>query len=65
MLFEQRLNKFNNYVLEGNEGSMYMRLKLGCVQAGVRRQVIYTNAKDQDLILFGLTKDKFIADHRI
>ncbi|WDF52710.1 hypothetical protein PQ460_09965 [Paenibacillus sp. KACC 21273] len=42
-----------------------MRLKLGCIQAGVRRQVICTNAKDQDLILFGLKKDKFIADHRI
>lgn len=60
---ERRLHKFNDYVLEGNDGSIRMMKKLGCVQEGVRRQVIYTNGKYQDLILFGLTKDEFLAHH--
>ncbi|MFD1989996.1 GNAT family N-acetyltransferase [Paenibacillus nicotianae] len=38
---ERRLNKFNDYVLEGNEGSIQMMKKLGCVQEGIRREVIY------------------------
>jgi len=58
--FERRLNKFNDYVLEGNEPSAAMMRKLGCVQEGVRRKVIYTNGKYLDLILFGLTKDEFV-----
>ncbi|WP_458126689.1 GNAT family N-acetyltransferase [Paenibacillus sp. Z3-2] len=58
--FERRLNKFNDYVLHGNEPSAAMMRKLGCVQEGVRRQVIYTDGKYQDLILFGLTKDEFM-----
>ncbi|MFL0374058.1 GNAT family protein [Paenibacillus amylolyticus] len=59
--FERRLNKFNDYVLQGNEPSAAMMRKLGCIQEGVRRQVIYTDGKYQDLILFGLTKDEFMA----
>ncbi|MEK4661158.1 GNAT family protein [Priestia sp. FSL H7-0729] len=59
--FERRLNKFNDYVLQGNEPSAAMMRKLGCVQEGVRRQVIYTDGKYQDLILFGLTKDEFMV----
>ncbi|NUU79771.1 GNAT family N-acetyltransferase [Paenibacillus xylanilyticus] len=57
---ERRLHKFNDYVLEGNEGSAKMMRKLGCVQEGVRRQVVYINGKHLDFILFGLTKDEFI-----
>ncbi|WP_242698538.1 GNAT family N-acetyltransferase [Bacillus sp. SD088] len=57
---ERRLNKFNDAVLEGNEGSTKMMRKLGCVQEGVRRKVIYTNGQYLDMILFGLTKDEFI-----
>lgn len=57
---ERRLNKFNDSVLEGNEGSTKMMRKLGCVQEGVRRKVIYTNGQYLDMILFGLTKDEFI-----
>ncbi|WP_255319720.1 GNAT family N-acetyltransferase [Paenibacillus amylolyticus] len=59
--FERRLNKFNDSVLEGNEPSAAMMRKLGCVQEGVRRQVIYTDGKYQDMILFGLTKDEFMV----
>lgn len=57
---ERRLNKFNDYVLDGNEGSAQMMRKLGCVQEGVRRQVVYINGRYRDFILFGLTKDEFI-----
>ncbi|MEF3353788.1 GNAT family protein [Paenibacillus sp. GYB006] len=57
---ERRLNKFNDYVLEGNVGSAQMMRKLGCIQEGVRRQVVYVNGKYLDFIMFGLTKDEFI-----
>ncbi|WP_010275754.1 GNAT family N-acetyltransferase [Paenibacillus senegalensis] len=57
---ERRLNKFNDYVLEGNKGSEKMMRKLGCVQEGVRRQVVYINGKYLDFIMFGMTKDEFI-----
>lgn len=58
--FERRLHKFNDYVLEGNEGSVKMMEKLGCIQEGVRRQVVYMDGQYVDLILFGLTKDEFV-----
>lgn len=57
---ERRLNKFNDSVLEGNEGSAKMMKKLGCVQEGVRRQVVYINGQYLDFIMFGLTKDEFV-----
>ncbi|PAD43923.1 GNAT family N-acetyltransferase [Bacillus sp. 7520-S] len=57
---ERRLHKFNDCVLEGNEGSIKMMEKLGCVQEGVRRQVVYINGQYVDLILFGLTKAEFL-----
>lgn len=61
---ERRLNKFNDYVLEGNIGSAKMMRKLGCIQEGVRRQVVYVNGKYLDFILFGLTKDEFIEKQK-
>jgi RimJ/RimL family protein N-acetyltransferase len=63
--FERRLNKFNDIVLEGNTASASMLKKLGCFQEGVRRQVIYTNGKYMDELLFGLTKDEFIESTKI
>ncbi len=62
--FERRLNKFNDSVLEGNEGSAKMMKKLGCVQEGVRRQAVYINGQYLDFILFGLTKDEFIEKQK-
>ncbi|WP_434751534.1 GNAT family N-acetyltransferase [Paenibacillus amylolyticus] len=59
---ERRLHKFNDYVLEGNEGSARMMQKLGCVQEGIRRQVVYINGKHMDFIMFGLTKDEYLAN---
>ncbi|MBX0320588.1 GNAT family N-acetyltransferase [Alkalihalobacillus clausii] len=58
--FERRLHKFNDCVLKGNEGSVKMMEKLGCIQEGVRRQVVYMDGQYVDLILFGLTKDEFV-----
>jgi RimJ/RimL family protein N-acetyltransferase len=59
---ERRLHKFNDYVLEGNEGSARMMQKLGCVQEGIRRQVVYIHGKHMDFIMFGLTKDEYLAN---
>lgn len=57
--FERRLNKYYGHVLEGNIASATMMKKVGCVQEGVRRQMIYTDGKYHDEILFGLTKEEF------
>ena len=57
---ERRLNKYNGSVLDGNIASATMLKKLGCVQEGVRRQIIYSGGKYHDEILFGLTKDEFL-----
>ncbi|WP_068617717.1 GNAT family N-acetyltransferase [Paenibacillus tuaregi] len=62
--FERRLNKFNDYVLEGNEASAAMLRNVGCIQEGVRRQVFYTNGRYYDSILFGLTKDEYIERYK-
>jgi RimJ/RimL family protein N-acetyltransferase len=59
--FERRLNKFNCTVFPTNAACMAMLKKLGCVQEGVRRQMIYTDGRYFDEILFGLTRDDFIA----
>ncbi len=56
---ERRLNKFNVSVIEGNIGSATMMKKLGCKEEGVRREVIYTEGKYKDEILYGLTRGEF------
>lgn len=61
---ERRLNKFNDSVLEGNIASGTMMEKLGCVREGVRRQVAYIDGKFMDFILYGMTKDEFVAAHK-
>lgn len=61
---ERRLNKFNDYVLEGNDASAKMMENLGCIQEGRRRQVVYINGKFMDFILYGITKDEFVEKHR-
>lgn len=62
--YERRLNKYYGHVLEGNIASATMMKKLGCVEEGVRRQMIYTNGRYHDEILFGLTKDEFTERER-
>ena len=60
--FERRLNKYNGSVIKWNVGSATMLKKLGCVQEGIRRQNIFTDGRYVDEILFGLTKEDFIAN---
>jgi len=59
---ERRLNKFNVWCLEGNDAAITMNEKLGCTQEGVRRQIIYSDGRYWDGILFGLTKDDFVEN---
>jgi RimJ/RimL family protein N-acetyltransferase len=61
---ERRLNKFNVCVLEGNIGCETMMKKLGCIQEGIHRQVVYTNGEYLDETFFGLTKDEFIKNEK-
>lgn len=57
--FECRLNKYYGSVLEGNIASATMLKKLGCIEEGRRCQMVYTDGKYHDEILFGLTRDEF------
>jgi RimJ/RimL family protein N-acetyltransferase len=61
--FERRLNKFHNQVIEENAASAAMLKKLGCAQEGRITGMIYTNGAYRDILVFGLTKDEFVA-HR-
>lgn len=58
---ERRLNKYFGHVLEGNVASATMLKKLGCQQEGVRRQMIYTDGRYHDEILFGLTLSEYLS----
>lgn len=61
---ERRLNKFNSGCVEGNNASIKMHQKLGCVQEGIRRQMYFSDGRYFDWILFGLTKDEFVENER-
>jgi len=61
--FERRLNKFHNQVIEENAASAAMLKKLGCTQEGRISSMIFTNGAYRDILVFGLTKDEFVA-HR-
>ncbi|MBP6963591.1 MAG: GNAT family N-acetyltransferase [Armatimonadetes bacterium] len=60
--FERRLNKYYGHVLEGNIASARMLEKLGCRQEGRRTQMVYTDGRYFDEILYGLTRDEFEAN---
>lgn len=62
--FERRLNKYYGHVLEGNIASAKMLKKLGCVEEGRQRQMVYTDGKYHDQILFGLTREEFKLKER-
>lgn len=59
---ERRLNKYYGSVLEGNIASSKMLKKMGCVEEGIRRQMVYMDGQYMDEILFGLTKDEFVEN---
>lgn len=58
---ERRLNKYYGSVIEDNVVSATMLKKFGCKEEGRRRQMIYTDGRYFDEILFGMTKEEFIA----
>lgn len=60
---ERRLNKYYGSVLEGNIASAKMLKKLGCVEEGVRRQMVFTDGEFKDEILFGITKNEYIEEN--
>ncbi len=62
--FERRLNKYYGSVIDGNAGSSRMLNKLGCKEEGRRSQMIYTDGKYHDEVLFGLTKEEYEAMSR-
>ena len=61
--FERRLNKYYGSVLDGNIASATMLKKLGCREEGIRTQMVYSNGKYHDEILYGLTKDEFLFNN--
>ncbi len=58
---ERRLNKYHGWILEGNIASATMLKKLGCVEEGLRSEMVYTDGRYLDTILFGLTRKEFDA----
>lgn len=57
---ERRLHKCGCTIIEGNEGSIKMHLKLGYVQEGVLKENIFMNGRYYDEICFGLTLDRYL-----
>lgn len=57
--YERRLNKYYGSVLEGNIASAAMLKKLGCREEGRRRQMVYTDGRYLDEIIFGMTMEEF------
>ena len=58
---ERRLNKYYGSILAGNTASESLLKKLGCIEEGIRRQMVYSNGEYHDEILYGLTKDEFMS----
>ena len=56
---ERRLNKYYGSTLENNIGSQTMLQKIGCVKEGVRKQMVFSNGRFYDEILFGLSKAEY------
>jgi len=56
---ERRLHKYYGYVVEGNIASETMLKKLGCVQEGIRRDMIFHQGRYWNEIHYGLTADEF------
>ncbi len=57
--YERRLNKYYGTVLDDNIVSPKMLKKLGCVEEGVRSQMVYTEGKYHDVLLFGMTREEY------
>lgn len=62
---ERRLHKFNGFCLDMNEASIRLMKKLGCVQEGTVRDVVFMNGKYRDQLLFGMTEDEYRVRNRL
>jgi len=58
---EMRCVKFNASVYSYNEASNAMCRRLGLVEEGRRRKVIFAEGKHHDEILYGLTSEEYFA----
>jgi RimJ/RimL family protein N-acetyltransferase len=56
---ELRCHKCNSACLDVNTASIALHKKLGFVEEGRRREVIYMNGRYHDDILFGLTEQEY------
>ncbi|MFC0190058.1 GNAT family N-acetyltransferase [Fictibacillus aquaticus] len=56
---ELRYQKATAYVYSFNEGSIQMHNRIGFTQEGCLRNMIYTQGKYYDLLVFGLTDEEF------
>ncbi|TQR46140.1 GNAT family N-acetyltransferase [Paenibacillus popilliae] len=59
--FELRYQKATVCIYSFNEASMNLHRKLGFIQEGRLRSMIYTNGKYHDEVYFGMTKEEFEA----
>lgn len=62
---ELRLHKYNASVLETNEAMLRHFKRIGAKPEGRRREVVYTNGRFYDELLFGLTAEEFATNDRI
>ena len=62
--FELRYQKVTVQVYSFNEPSIKLHQKLGFLQEGRLRRMIYTGGAYHDVFLFGLTIDEFASLHR-
>jgi RimJ/RimL family protein N-acetyltransferase len=58
---EQRYQKCNSACVEGNQASIRLHQKLGFQEEGRRRRQWYLEGRYYDDLLFGLTKEEFLA----
>lgn len=56
---ELRYQKVNAHVYSFNEGSIRLQEQLGFTKEGCLRNMIYTNGKYHDVVIYGLTKQEF------
>ena len=57
--YELRFQKCNMSCIDTNGGSIRLQKKVGFVEEGRQRRMIYTNGKYYDYLLFGLMREEF------
>ena len=57
--YELRFQKCNMSCMHTNEGSIRLQKKVGFIEEGRQRRMIYTNGQYYDYLLFGLTGEEY------